>query len=52
MLHRWDVLTADLELVEQLDGHSDIVYGTFDPKYFKRWASSQNLDFLFQILGL
>ncbi len=36
-LSRWDVLTADLELVEEIDGHTDIVYGSFDPKYFKRW---------------
>jgi hypothetical protein len=34
--HRWDTLTGNLELVEQIDGHSDIVYGSFDPKYFKR----------------
>ncbi|KAG6548451.1 hypothetical protein Mapa_009938 [Marchantia paleacea] len=43
--YQWDVLTADLELVEQLDGHSDIVYGTFDPKYFKRWHAKR--DFVF-----
>jgi hypothetical protein len=36
-LSRWDVLTAELELVEAIDGHTDIVYGSFDPKYFKRW---------------
>jgi hypothetical protein len=36
-LSRWDVLTADLTLVEEIDGHTDIVYGSFDPKYFKRW---------------
>ncbi len=36
-LCRWDVLTGNLELVEEIDGHTDIVYGSFDPKYFKRW---------------
>jgi hypothetical protein len=44
-LSRWDVLTADLELVEEIDGHTDIVYGSFDPKYFKRFYSKR--DFLF-----
>ncbi|XP_024530767.1 protein ENHANCED DISEASE RESISTANCE 2 isoform X2 [Selaginella moellendorffii] len=37
--HQWDTLTGQLELVEHIDGHTDIVYGTFDPKYFKRWSS-------------
>ncbi|KAI5069983.1 hypothetical protein GOP47_0014326 [Adiantum capillus-veneris] len=41
----WDVLTADLKLVEEIDGHCDIVYGTFDPKYLRRWNSKR--DFLF-----
>ncbi|XP_024522558.1 protein ENHANCED DISEASE RESISTANCE 2 [Selaginella moellendorffii] len=36
--HQWDVLTGDLELVEHIDGHADIVYGTFDPKYFENWS--------------
>jgi hypothetical protein len=36
-LCRWDVLTGNLELVEEIDGHTDIVYGSFDPKYFRRW---------------
>lgn len=30
---RWDMLTGDLELVEAIDGHYDVVYGTYDPKY-------------------
>ena len=38
-LYRWDILTGNLELVEQIDGHTDIVYGSFDPKYFKRSIS-------------
>lgn len=41
----WDVLTGDLKLVEVIDGHCDIVYGTFDPKYLRRWNSKR--DFLF-----
>ncbi|KAJ7523493.1 hypothetical protein O6H91_18G051900 [Diphasiastrum complanatum] len=47
--HQWDVLTGELELVEHIDGHADIVYGTFDTKYFKRWKSFFNSkrDFLF-----
>ncbi|KAJ7566821.1 hypothetical protein O6H91_02G120000 [Diphasiastrum complanatum] len=47
--HQWDTLTGELELVEHIDGHSDIVYGTFDPKYFKRWNSffSSKRDYLF-----
>ncbi|KAG0591106.1 hypothetical protein KC19_1G150000 [Ceratodon purpureus] len=43
--YQWDVLTGKLELVEQVDGHSDIVYGSFDPKYFKRFHGKR--DFLF-----
>jgi hypothetical protein len=43
--YQWDTLTGNLELVEQIDGHSDIVYGTFDPKYFKRFHGKR--DFLF-----
>ncbi|MCO5561854.1 hypothetical protein L7F22_015479 [Adiantum nelumboides] len=41
----WDVLTGDLKLVEVVDGHCDIVYGCFDPKYLSRWNSKR--DFLF-----
>jgi len=37
VFYRWDTLTGNMELVEQVDGHSDIVYGSFDPKYFKRY---------------
>lgn len=41
----WDILTGDLKLIETVDGHCDIVYGTFDPKYLKRWNSKR--DFVF-----
>ncbi|CAK9877743.1 unnamed protein product [Sphagnum jensenii] len=43
--YQWDVLTGDLELVEEIDGHTDIVYGSFDPKYCKRFHSKK--DFVF-----
>ncbi|CAM6079958.1 unnamed protein product [Sphagnum tenellum] len=43
--YQWDVLTGNLELVEEIDGHTDIVYGSFDPTYFTRFLSRQ--DFLF-----
>ncbi|RVW43709.1 putative mitochondrial protein [Vitis vinifera] len=32
--YEWDMLTVDLELVDSLDGHYDIVYGTYDPNIF------------------
>ena len=34
--YEWDILTSDLELIERLDGHKDIVYGAYDPKYLTR----------------
>jgi len=43
--YQWDILTGNLELVEQIDGHTDVVYGSFDPKYYKRFQSKR--DFLF-----
>lgn len=33
ILCRWDMLTADLELVETIDGYYDVVYGTYEPRY-------------------
>lgn len=42
--YEWDILTSDLELIERLDGHKDIVYGAYDPKYLTRWHSKR--DFL------
>lgn len=35
-LFRWDMLTGDLELVESLDGHFDVLYGTYDPRHLTR----------------
>ncbi|XP_034225252.1 protein ENHANCED DISEASE RESISTANCE 2-like isoform X2 [Prunus dulcis] len=39
--YEWDMLTGDLELLDSYDGHLDVVYGTFDP----RWHSKR--DFIF-----
>ncbi|WJX95974.1 hypothetical protein P8452_77233 [Trifolium repens] len=43
--YEWDMLVCDLELVESYDGHYDVVYGTYDPKYLSRWHPKQ--DFVF-----
>ncbi|XP_050208638.1 protein ENHANCED DISEASE RESISTANCE 2-like [Mercurialis annua] len=43
--YEWDALTGDLELLDSYDGHYDVVYGTFDPKYLTRWRSKR--DFVF-----
>ncbi|TVU05717.1 hypothetical protein EJB05_48896 [Eragrostis curvula] len=41
----WDMLTADLELVETIDGYYDVVYGTYEPKYLNWWKGKK--DFVF-----
>ncbi|KAJ4709656.1 protein ENHANCED DISEASE RESISTANCE 2-like [Melia azedarach] len=43
--YEWDMLTGDLELLDSYDGHYDVVYGTYDPKYLTRWQSKR--DFVF-----
>ncbi|KAL0916761.1 hypothetical protein M5K25_014297 [Dendrobium thyrsiflorum] len=43
--HEWDMLTGDLELLESVDGHYDVVYGIYDPKHLA-WSSSRK-DFVF-----
>ncbi|RAL53688.1 hypothetical protein DM860_015416 [Cuscuta australis] len=43
--YEWDALTGDLELVDSLDGHYDVVYGTFDPRHLTWWQSKK--DFVF-----
>ncbi|KAJ1436958.1 START-like domain superfamily [Sesbania bispinosa] len=43
--YEWDMLMGDMELVESYDGHYDVVYGTYDPKYLTRWHSKR--DFVF-----
>nr|GMC65105.1 protein ENHANCED DISEASE RESISTANCE 2-like isoform X1 [Ipomoea batatas] len=43
--YEWDALTGDLELVDSLDGHYDVVYGAFDPRHLTWWQSKR--DFVF-----
>ncbi|XP_054807310.1 protein ENHANCED DISEASE RESISTANCE 2 isoform X2 [Prosopis cineraria] len=43
--YEWDMLMGDLELIDTYDGHYDVVYGTYDPKYLTRWQSKR--DFIF-----
>ncbi|CAN1328142.1 Protein ENHANCED DISEASE RESISTANCE 2 [Linum perenne] len=35
--YEWDTLTGDLELLDSYDGHYDVLYGTYDPKYLTSW---------------
>ncbi|KZV22562.1 protein ENHANCED DISEASE RESISTANCE 2 [Dorcoceras hygrometricum] len=43
--YEWDTLIGDLEFVDSINGHCDVVYGTFDPRYLTRWKSKR--DFVF-----
>ncbi|KAK6151642.1 hypothetical protein DH2020_014277 [Rehmannia glutinosa] len=43
--YEWDTLTGDLELVDYVNGHYDVVYGTFDPRYLTWWKTKR--DFVF-----
>lgn len=43
--NEWDMLTSELELVESVDSHYDVLYGTYDPKYFTWWSSRK--DFVY-----
>ncbi|GAB2289128.1 hypothetical protein Dimus_023430 [Dionaea muscipula] len=43
--YEWDMLTSDLQLIESLDGHYDVLYGNYDPRYFTWWNSKR--DFVF-----
>lgn len=43
--YEWDMLTADLELVDSINGHYDVVYGTFDSRFLTRWNGKR--DFVF-----
>ncbi|KAF7839588.1 protein ENHANCED DISEASE RESISTANCE 2-like isoform X2 [Senna tora] len=42
--YEWDMLMGDLELVDSYDGHYDVVYGTYDPKYLTRNLFSQTSE--------
>ena len=39
---RWDVLTSDLNHIKAVDGHCDLLHGTFDLKYL-RWYAPHSL---------
>lgn len=43
--YEWDMLTGDLELLDSVDGHYDVVYGIYDPKHIA--MSSLKKDFVF-----
>ncbi|WOL19397.1 protein ENHANCED DISEASE RESISTANCE 2 [Canna indica] len=43
--YEWDMLTGDLELLDSVDGHCDVVYGTYDPTHLTWWHSKK--DFVF-----
>ncbi|KAI3811279.1 hypothetical protein L1987_21000 [Smallanthus sonchifolius] len=52
--YEWDSLTGDLEMVDCINGHSDVVYGSYDPRSLSsqklmccsyRWQSKR--DFIF-----
>ncbi|EPS71915.1 hypothetical protein M569_02843, partial [Genlisea aurea] len=43
--YEWDTLTSDLELIESVNGHYDVLYGTFDPRQLTWWQSKR--DFVF-----
>lgn len=40
--YEWDMVINELELIESLDGHYDVLYGTYDPKYFTWWRSKRD----------
>lgn len=41
-------MTGDMELVDSVTGHYDVVYGTFDPRYLTWYVPNQieNCDVL------
>ncbi|XP_042511324.1 protein ENHANCED DISEASE RESISTANCE 2-like [Macadamia integrifolia] len=43
--YEWDMLTSDLELVDSINGHYDVVCGTYDPNHMARLHSKK--DFVF-----
>ncbi|GAA0153998.1 defense/immunity protein [Lithospermum erythrorhizon] len=44
--YEWDTLTGDLELLDSLDGHYDVLYGKFDQRY-STWWHKKKRDFVF-----
>ncbi|KAH7280404.1 hypothetical protein KP509_37G065600 [Ceratopteris richardii] len=45
---QWDVFTGDLKLVDNVDGHTDIVQGFYDSKLFERWSCKRDFKILRQ----
>ncbi|KAL4564111.1 hypothetical protein LXL04_028163 [Taraxacum kok-saghyz] len=43
--YEWDGLTSNLEPVDSISGNSDVVYGTYDPRFLTRWKCKR--DFIF-----
>ncbi|ESQ44512.1 hypothetical protein EUTSA_v10003438mg [Eutrema salsugineum] len=43
--YEWDTVTGDSELIDSYEGHYDVVYCVYDPKYLSRWQSKR--DFVF-----
>ncbi|CAI9787402.1 unnamed protein product [Fraxinus pennsylvanica] len=43
--YEWDTITGDLEMLDSVNGHYDVVYGTFNPRYLTWWQSKR--DFIF-----
>ncbi|XP_042418175.1 protein ENHANCED DISEASE RESISTANCE 2-like isoform X2 [Zingiber officinale] len=43
--YEWDTLTGDLELLDSVNGHNDVVYGTYEPTHLNWWHSKR--DFIF-----
>ncbi|CAH2079486.1 unnamed protein product [Thlaspi arvense] len=43
--YEWDTVTGDSELIDSYEGHYDVVYCVYDPKYLSRWQSKR--DFIY-----
>ena len=41
------MLTGDLELIDSIDGHYDVVYGIYDPKFLTRYCCKMAIMFYF-----
>lgn len=37
-LHRWDAVTGDSEKIDSYEGHYDVIYCIYDPKYLSRYV--------------
>ncbi|CAL9224852.1 unnamed protein product [Arabidopsis halleri] len=43
--YEWDAVTGDSEKIDSYEGHYDVIYCVYDPKYLSRWQSKR--DFVF-----